>query len=354
MELGLVAKTSRNVCIELKDTGIFYTDVNNYDIYINGVYTQSTNRVITSIYGLLPDTDYNIEVVESAQAGDAGTRNEVNKGSLSVHTDFEYVTLNVRDFGAYGNGEHDDTLAIQTAIMACPENARVYVPAGTYKITTLFLKSNLVLDLAKDAVLFAFTERERFGILPGMIQSYDEKDEYNLGSWEGNPLDCFTGIITGINVENVVITGEGTIDGCASFDNWWKDAKIRKIAWRPRLVFISHCKNVLLHGVTVTNSPSWTLHPYFTDNIRFVDLKVINPANSHNTDGLDPESCTGVEIVGVYFSVGDDCIAIKSGKIYMGRKHKVPTSDMLIRQSCMRSEERRVGKECRSRWSPYH
>ncbi len=336
MELGLVAKTSRNVCIELKDTGIFYTDVNNYDIYINGVYTQSTNRVITSIYGLLPDTDYNIEVVESAQAGDAGTRNEANKGSLSVHTDFEYVTLNVRDFGAYGNGEHDDTLAIQTAIMACPENARVYVPAGTYKITTLFLKSNLVLDLAKDAVLSAFTERERFGILPGMIQSYDEKDEYNLGSWEGNPLDCFTGIITGINVENVVITGEGTIDGCASFDNWWKDAKIRKIAWRPRLVFISHCKNVLLHGVTVTNSPSWTLHPYFTDNIRFVDLKVINPANSHNTDGLDPESCTGVEIVGVYFSVGDDCIAIKSGKIYMGRKHKVPTSDMLIRQSCMR------------------
>lgn len=150
-------------------------------------------------------------------------------------------------------------------------------------------------------MLSAFTERERFGILPGMIQSYDEKDEYNLGSWEGNPLDCFTGIITGINVENVVITGEGTIDGCASFDNWWKDAKIRKIAWRPRLVFISHCKNVLLHGVTVTNSPSWTLHPYFTDNIRFVDLKVINPANSHNTDGLDPESCTGVEIVGVYF-----------------------------------------------------
>ena len=66
MELGLVAKTSRNVCIELKDTGIFYTDVNNYDIYINGVYTQSTNRVITSIYGLLPDTNYNIEVVESA------------------------------------------------------------------------------------------------------------------------------------------------------------------------------------------------------------------------------------------------------------------------------------------------
>ena len=27
--------------------------------------------------------------------------------------------------------------------------------------------------------------------------------------------------------------------------------------------------------------------------------------------------------------------------------------EMLI-ESAMRSEERRVGKECRSRWSPYH
>lgn len=223
MELGLVAKTSRNVCIELKNTGIFYTDTPNYDIYVNGVYTQSTNRVITSIYGLLPDTDYSIEVVESGEAGNAGTKNENNKGYIDVHTDYEYVTLNVRDFGAYGNGEHDDTLAIQTAIMACPKGGRVFVPAGVYKITSLFLKSDLVLDLAKDAVLSAFTEREKFGILPGMIQSYDEKDEYNLGTWEGNPLDCFTGIITGINVENVVITGEGTIDGCAGFDNWWKD-----------------------------------------------------------------------------------------------------------------------------------
>ena len=28
--------------------------------------------------------------------------------------------------------------------------------------------------------------------------------------------------------------------------------------------------------------------------------------------------------------------------------------DMLLVIRCHRSEERRVGKECRSRWSPYH
>ena len=41
-----------------------------------------------------------------------------------------------------------------------------------------------------------------------MIESYDEKEEYNLGSWEGNPLDTFSAIVCGINVENVVITGQ--------------------------------------------------------------------------------------------------------------------------------------------------
>ena len=30
------------------------------------------------------------------------------------------------------------------------------------------------------------------------------------------------------------------------------------------------------------------------------------------------------------------------------------TVEVVIRASNMRSEERRVGKECRSRWSPYH
>ncbi len=32
----------------------------------------------------------------------------------------------------------------------------------------------------------------------------------------------------------------------------------------------------------------------------------------------------------------------------------VPSSDTYIEKDSSRSEERRVGKECRSRWSPYH
>ena len=41
-------------------------------------------------------------------------------------------------------------------------------------------------------------------------------------------------------------------------------------------------------------------------------------------------------MLGTYISVGDDCIAIKSGKIYMAQKEKTPTEDMTVRQCCMR------------------
>lgn len=64
-------------------------------------------------------------------------------------------------------------------------------------------------------------------------------------------------------------------------------------------------------------------------------MKLISPKNSPNTDGCDPESCENVDILGVYFSVGDDCIAIKSGKIYMGRTYKTPSSGFNIRNCSM-------------------
>ena len=40
-------------------------------------------------------------------------------------------------------------------------------------------------------------------------------------------------------------------------------------------------------------------------------------------------------IVGVKFSLGDDCIAVKSGKIYMGKKYRTPSENIHIRQCLM-------------------
>ena len=65
-------------------------------------------------------------------------------------------------------------------------------------------------------------------------------------------------------------------------------------------------------------------------------MKVLNPKISPNTDGMDPESVDGLEAIGMYFSLGDDCIAVKSGKYYMGNKYKVPSQNLEIRHCYMR------------------
>ena len=320
----LLMKTSHMAVFELDKAGLYHTDA-PYDIYVNDEYYDSSDKVVESIYDLKPSTEYTVKIVLNG-----------SYTAFSFETDEETFTLNVRDFGAFGDGIHDDTAAVQCAIMACPKNGRVLVPEGTYRVSTIFLKSNLTFELAPKSKITQIPERESLAILPGRIESTDCTDEMLLGSWEGNPLNCFSGMITGIDVENVTVCGRGTLDGGANCENWWKDPKKYDRAWRPRLFFLSRCTNVTLQGVTVQNSPSWNIHPNFSKKLHFLDLMIFNPKDSPNTDGLDPESCEEVEIAGVYFSVGDDCIAIKSGKIYMGSTYKTPSKCFSIRHCLMR------------------
>ena len=234
MKYEVIYKTSTSFVVELKENGYFSSEVEQ-EIYVNGELAEKSNRNVASVFGLQPATTYDVKIKYE------GKETEI----FCVTTEDEYVTLNVKDFGAKGDGQNNDTASIQCAINACPKGGRVYVPAGVYKIYPLFLKSDLVIELAKEAVLSAYTDRENFPILPGKIECVDPSKEYLLGTWEGDPLDMFAAIITGINVENVVITGQGVIDGCASHENWWHDAKVKRIAWRPRMLFLNHCKNVV-------------------------------------------------------------------------------------------------------------
>ena len=323
MKLRVALKTARSVTIETITEQIYEYETPG-TIFVNGENYGTTTKVVFTLFDLKPDMDYNICLERAGE-----------KAEVAFHTDYEFVTINVREVGAKGDGIQDDTSFIQAAIMACPKDGRVLIPRGTYRITSLFLKSHIKIELAEGAELQADTDRNKFPRFPGVIESYDEKEDYNLGTWEGNPLPMFAGIITGIDVEDVVIYGRGLINGQADFDNWWHDVRQMKIAFRPRMVFLERCKNVRLQGFSLKDSPAWVLHPYFSQDLKFVDLTINNPANSHNTDGLDPESCKDVEILGLHFSLGDDCIAIKSGKIYMGRKFKTPSENIMIRQCLM-------------------
>ncbi len=322
MKFNEIVVTSRSVTIELENNDIVKTTP--YELFVNDKLEYKGDKNVVSIFNLDPDEEYEFKLVENK-----------NTFTKTIKTKYEYVSLDVKRFGAKGDGKTLDTNALQATILACPDNGRVYIPKGDYYTGPLFLKSNITIELEDGARLVGDTDRTHYPILPGETYTSDETDEYNLGSWEGNPLSCFASIITGINVSNVNIIGRGIIDGNAQNADWWVDVRKKRIAWRPRGVFLNHCSNITLQGVKVTNTPSWNLHPYFSTGLKFIDLVLENPKNSPNTDGCDPESCSGVDIIGVYFSVGDDCIAIKSGKIYTGRKYKKPSEKFNIRNCSM-------------------
>ncbi len=327
MKFEIIVVTPRSMTIELVNNDIYYSK-NPYKVLLNGeIVIDKGEKNIFSLYGLTPDTNYDITVENL-------TTN--HKTTISQLTQMEHVRLNIKKFGAVGDGVHLDSIAIQAAIMACPKDGTVVIPKGDYYCTPIFLKSDMTIEIEKDATIYGHIDRAFYPIMPGYTVTTDETDEYYLGTWEGNPLDKFASLITGINVENVNIVGEGTINGNGSNGDWWHNPKQKKGAWRPRTIFLNGCKNVLLQGLTVTNSPAWTIHPFLSESLRFVDLKIHNLKDSSNTDGIDPESCSNVDIIGVEFSVGDDCIAIKSGKLYMGKKLKRPAEDINIRNCMMK------------------
>ena len=245
-----------------------------------------------------------------------------------MKTEFAAFILDIREFGAVGDGKTVNTFAIQTAILSAPENSIIEIRDGNYLTGPVLLKSNITINIAGNARLTALKEREMYPILPASINKADRT--FYLGSWEGEPAACFASLFTGVSVNNVNITGEGTIDGNSDRETWWKDAKIKRISWRPRTIFLTDCSNINIVGINIENSPSWTLHPVFSSNLGFFDMKIRNPKDSPNTDGIDPESCKNVSIIGVKFSVGDDCIAIKSGKGKIGREIGIPSENINI------------------------
>ena len=269
MKISKLFVQARSATVQIADGGLYHTKA-VYQLFLNGQAAGTADTAVTSLYDLQPETEYVLSVRLGAE--------EV--GQCAFRTARESYTLNVRQFGAVGDGVHDDTAAIQAAILHCPADGRVLIPAGRYHVLPLMLKSHVRIELRRGATLLLETDRSKFPILPGMILSTDETDDLNLGSWEGNPLDMYAAFINGMDVEDVVLYGEGVLDGQGDKSDWWQNCKVRRGAWRPRMLFLNHCKNVTVQGVTFQNSPSWNLQPYFSKNLRFLNIRVNAPALS--------------------------------------------------------------------------
>ena len=306
-----------SACFEFNNKNPYY-NLQPYKVFLNGKPVGGErNENVFSVFNLEPDTQYTV----TTSLGDC---------KVTFTTKSETAVIDVKALGAKADGVSDDTYFVQMAIDKCPAGGRVVFSDGVYFIRPIILKSDIIIELKKDACILGEAREECYPYVPA--RTYIDGKEEILASWEGEPHDCHQSFISAYKQKNIQIVGEGTINGNADKSTWWDTPKGREVA-RPRLVFLNKCKDVVFHGVTCKNSAGWNLHPFFSKNLAFYDLRLQNPYDAPNTDGLDPESCDKVDIIGCAFSVGDDCCAIKSGKLYMGKTYKTPASNHTLRNN---------------------
>ena len=266
----------------------------------------------------------------------------------------------ITDFGAVADGKTMNTVAINRAIETCSREGggKVIVSGGEFLTGAVHLKTNVNLVVDEGATL-KFSRNPK-DYLP-LVQT----------RWEGNDCFNYSPLIYANGQINIAITGKGTIDGQASQEYWWPwkgrqrgkngeqlpsqlDPEGRPLLtkWdntqtplmerrmgeghylRPQLINFIYCQNVKIENVTLLNSPFWVIHPLLSENIIVRNVNI----NSHgpNSDGCDPESCKNVLIENCTFNTGDDCIALKSGRNYDGRRTNVPIENVLIRNCNMK------------------
>lgn len=260
---------------------------------------------------------------------------------------------NILHYGAKNDSTALATEAIEEAIANASRagGGTIFFPAGKYLTGPIHLKSNITLFLDAGAEICFSDDFDHY--LP-MVSS----------RWEGTMVHNFSPLIYAYEAENIAIIGRGVLNGNGK--KWWAYAEVEvkrksESRWqkefhrlnkevlypdlpgwvergflRPPFIQPMYCKNVRLEGITIKNSPFWTVNPAFCDNVTVDGVTIDNPP-SPNTDGINPESCRNVHISNCHISVGDDCITIKSGKDRSGRKEAWPAENYTITNCTMLS-----------------
>lgn len=205
--------------------------------------------------------------------------------------------VTITEFREYVKGE-DWTEAFRQAVeqLAGQGGGTITVPAGHYATRSIQLRSHMTLQLEAGALLDFTDDIENYEVIPM--------------EFEGIAGTMYKPLIFASGEEDVSVIGQGKMNGNGA--RWWRESK-RLPHRRPYFVCFHDCRRVRLEGVTLENSPVWTVHPIYSEDVVIHGVKIKNPADSPNTDGIDPDSSRNVRISDCIIDVGDDCIAIKSG-----------------------------------------
>ena len=306
--------------------------------------TELTKKTIHQTHcefeGLDPDSTYLIEVTSGDGAyPDRLTARTGRKKNLIDITKEPYL--------AVPDGKTVNTAAIQRAFDACGPEDCVYIPAGTFLTGALDMHSDSELYLAEGALLQGTEDPSDY--LP-LIKS----------RFEGIERQCYRSLLnlgvldhdTGFNCENVVIHGKGRIYGggfeLAKREAAEEEVRIREFLAtlgdkikeyenpttpafrvRGRLINMSNCRNIWIHGLDMGFGPSWNIHFIYSDNI-VTDACTVRSGGVWNGDGWDPDSSVNSTLFNCTFFTEDDCVAIKSGKNPEGNIVNRPSKNIRI------------------------
>lgn len=250
----------------------------------------------------------------------------------------------ITEFGAVAGLQVKCTEAIRQAVDACHRagGGRVVVPVGRWLTGAIHLQSNVNLHVAKGAVLIFSGDPQDY--LPA-VQS----------SWEGWECFNYSPLVYAFGCENVALTGEGQLE--ARMETWaaWFERPAphmealkrlytmgstgvavakRQMAegqnhLRPHFIQFNRCRNVLIEGITIRQSPFWTVHLLLCDSVVVRRLDIA--AKGHNNDGIDPEGTRNLLVEDCRFDQGDDAIVIKSGTNQDGWRLHAPSENIVVR-----------------------
>lgn len=120
------------------------------------------------------------------------------------------------------------------------------------------------------------------------------------------------------NVDGLILSGHGTINGNADFKSWWKHAGTKlschnKPAEKPAVLDFQTCNNLRVMDLTSKNSPLNHMSISGCNGVSMSKISLIAPEESPNTDGIDISKSQHVDISDSWIGTGDDCVAINGG-----------------------------------------
>jgi polygalacturonase len=219
--------------------------------------------------------------------------------------------LNVRNFGATGDGKTIDTPAINRAIEAAASSGggTVVVPAGVYACYSIHLKSNVSLYLDQGATILAASVPLEGTTTGGYDAAepqgpWEPYQDYGHNHWHNS-------LIWGEGLNNISILGPGLIWGKGLSRGHEHDTDLpdtTKPGVGNKAIALKHCSDVILRDFSILQGGWFGILATGVDNLTIDNLKI-----DTNRDGMDIDCCRNVRVTNCTVnSPWDDAICPKS------------------------------------------